>query len=181
LTESLDDARDCPALVVKKPTTHQEDSTSTKDSIMKTCLSTFAGGRYEFLLASLLATLVLSLPVNELLADAQADAAKKSKDSVRLIVDFGDGVEKHFAGIKWREAMTVQDVTEAASKHPRGIKIKQRGKKATAFLSQIDDLANQPRGRSWVYRVNDKLADRSFGVYPVEAGDVVQWSFQNYP
>ena len=110
-------------------------------------------------------------------------AEKKSakKDTVQLIIDYGDGVKKHFHQLQWRNKMTVQDVTVAASKHPRGIRIKQRGKKATAFLSQIDDLANNSRGRSWVYRVNGKLADRSFGVYPVKAGDVVTWSFQSYP
>jgi hypothetical protein len=118
----------------------------------------------------------------------QADASKQrdekksaKKDTVQLIIDYGDGVKKHFHQLKWRDKMTVQDVTVAASKHPRGIRIKQRGKKATAFLSQIDDLANHPRGRSWVYRVNGKLADRSFGVYHVKAGDVVTWSFQSYP
>lgn len=114
-------------------------------------------------------------------ATAGDENVKTEKETVRLIVDYGDGVQKHFHQIKWQDKMTVQDVTLAASKHPRGIQIKQRGKKATAFLSQIDDLANNPRGRSWVYRVNGKLADRSFGVSTVKAGDVVSWSYQDYP
>ena len=117
-------------------------------------------------------------------ADANKQSAEKKivgTDTVQLIIDYGDGVRKHFHQINWKDKMTVQDVTVAASKHPRGIQIKQRGKKATAFLSQIDDLANNPRGRSWVYRVNGKLADRSFGVYPVHTGDIVTWSFQAYP
>jgi hypothetical protein len=110
---------------------------------------------------------------------AEKKGARKA--TVQLIIDYGDGVKKHFHQLKWRDKMTVQDVTMAAAKHPRGIRIKQRGKKATAFLSQIDDLANNPRGRSWVYRVNGKLADRSFGVYMVQTGDIVTWSFQTYP
>ena len=113
----------------------------------------------------------------------QADDKNRNaaKTTVKLIIDYGDGVTKHFHRIKWHDKMTVQDVTVAATKHPRGIHVKQRGKKATAFLSQIDDLANTPRGRSWVYRVNGKLADRSFGIYPVKSGDIVTWSFQDYP
>ena len=116
-------------------------------------------------------------------AAREAGTAKRTaaRNTVQLIVDYGDGVEKHFPRIKWQDKMTVQGVTLAASKHPRGIQIKQRGKKATAFLSQIDNLANQSSGLSWVYRVNGKLADRSFGVYPVKAGDVVLWAFQEYP
>ena len=110
-----------------------------------------------------------------------AEKKNARKKTVQLIIDYGDGVKKHFHQLKWQDKMTVQEVTQAASKHPRGIQIKHRGRKATAFLSQIDDLANKPGGRSWVYRVNGKLADRSFGVYAVSAGDVVTWSFQNYP
>jgi len=123
-----------------------------------------------------------TLPV--LAADPPQQASKKDSTeskTVQLIVDYGDGVKKHFHRIKWQDKMTVQAVTLAAAKHPRGIQVKQRGKKATAFLSQIDDLANSARGRSWVYRVNGKLADRSFGVYAVSSGDVITWSYQEYP
>ncbi len=132
--------------------------------------------------------LLLAGLINPVFADpvqaetSPPDNAKRTaaKNTIQLIVDYGDGVAKHFSKIAWRDKMTVQDVTEAASKHPRGIKVKQRGKRATAFLTQIDDLANEPRGRSWVYRVNGKLADRSFGVYVVQPGDVVSWAFQTY-
>lgn len=114
-------------------------------------------------------------------AKEREQKSRDQKETVRLIVDYGDGVTKQFHQIKWQDKMTVQDVTLAAAKHPRGIQIKQQGKKATAFLSQIDDLANNARGQSWVYKVNGKLAGRSFGVYEVKAGDVVTWSYQAYP
>ncbi|MAD80769.1 MAG: hypothetical protein CMJ50_08000 [Planctomycetaceae bacterium] len=117
-------------------------------------------------------------------ADTKKQTAEKKsvrRNTVQVIIDYGDGVKKHFHQIKWKDKMTVQDVTVAASKHPRGIQIKQRGKKATAFLSQIDDLANNPRGRSWIYRVNGKQADRSFGICLVQTGDIVTWSYQTYP
>lgn len=129
------------------------------------------------LLVAVLPTALFAEPVQ----GSQKDSGGREARTVQLIVDYGDGVEKHFRQLKWHTKMTVQEVTLAATKHPRGIKIKQRGNKATAFLSQIDDLANNPQGKSWVYRVNGKLADRSFGIYQVKAGDVVTWTFQDYP
>ena len=124
--------------------------------------------------------LVTMPPVPAAGADDTATTTVAAR-TVKLIVDYGDGVEKHFTSIAWRDAMTVQDVTIAATKVARGIQIKQRGRKATAFLSQIDDLANQATGKSWIYRVNGKLADRSFGVHAVAAGDVITWSFEDFP
>ena len=145
---------------------------------MKNLLPTLACG----LLASALTVIALTRPV---LADDQppiaVDEPTTAKKTVQLVVDYGDGVRKHFHRITWHDKMTVQDATEAAAKHPRGIRIKLRGKQATAFLTQIDDLANNPRGRNWVYRVNDKLANRSFGVYPVKSGDIITWSYEVYP
>ncbi len=104
--------------------------------------------------------------------------AEDAAPRVRVVVDYGDGVEKHFTAISWREGMTVLDAMQAAQEHPRGLKFKFRGSGATAFLTQIDDLENQGRGGNWVYRVNGELAERSFGVYHLEAGDAVLWRFE---
>lgn len=111
---------------------------------------------------------------------AQDGAKEPDRPTVRMVVDYGDGVEKHFTKLVWHEKMTVQDALRAAEKHPRGIKTQQRGQGATAFLTQIDDLENEGRGRNWVYRVNDKLADRSFAVYALQPGDTVLWRFGEY-
>jgi hypothetical protein len=113
-------------------------------------------------------------------ATAQETAEGSAPPAVRLIVDYGDGVQKHFTQLVWSEKMTVQDAVRAAEQHPRGIKTQQRGRGSTAFLTQIDDLKNEGRGRNWVYSVNDKLADRSFAIFALQAGDTVLWRFGEY-
>lgn len=97
--------------------------------------------------------------------------------SVRLVIDYGDGVEKHFPRLGWNDGMTVLDLMRAAQQHPRGITFAQRGRGPTAFLTRIDDLENEGRGRNWTYRINDRLADRSFAVQTVQAREQVVWRF----
>ncbi len=58
------------------------------------------------------------------------------------------------------------------------MKFQERGSGATAFLTQLDDLKNEGSGRNWIYRVNGQIADRSFAVYRLEAGDTVLWKFE---
>jgi hypothetical protein len=111
-----------------------------------------------------------------------ASAAQESQaKTVRLIVDYGDGVEKHFAAIPWKPAMTVLDALELASRHPRGVKFKYTGAEATAFVTEIDELKNEGGGkRNWTYRVNDKLGERSSGVVELKDSDRVLWRFGKY-
>ncbi len=99
------------------------------------------------------------------------------KTTVELTIDYGDGVQKRFPAILFRAGMTVLDALQDAQKHPRGIRFEHRGSGETAFVSKIDDLANEGRGRNWTYGVNDKKADRSCGVFSLTAGDRVVWKF----
>lgn len=110
---------------------------------------------------------------------ARADDDPKPP-TVQLIIDYGDGVQKHFTTLEWKEGMTVLDAMAAAHKHPRGIKIVYRGKGETAFLTQIDELENEGRGRNWVYRVNGELAKKSFAILTVKAADTILWTFGEY-
>ncbi len=109
----------------------------------------------------------------------QQDSPPKPQ-TVLLVIDFGDQFQKHFTGITWRQGMTIKDVLQAASKHPRGIRFEHRGKGKTAFLLSIDKLKNEGRGRNWVYRVNKKLGDRSFADFTVRSGDTILWTFGKY-
>ncbi|MFM8251467.1 MAG: DUF4430 domain-containing protein [Planctomycetota bacterium] len=120
-------------------------------------------------------------------ADDSPAAAQKSEaakgdtaTTVELVIDYGDGVQKRFTRLTPTPQMTILDVLQAAQKHPRGIKFEYRGKGETGFLTRIDDVANEGRGRNWIFRVNNKLGERSFAVEPVRAGDVVSWSFAKY-
>lgn len=125
-------------------------------------------GVRAFRSGGLAAFLVLSLAVG-----AQAEP----KQSVKLVIRYGDGVEKHFTALEWREGMTVLDAMKAAQDHPRGIKFEYAGKGEKAFLSSIDGVSNEGDGRNWIYRVNGEKGDRSFAIKTIAAGDVVDWTF----
>jgi hypothetical protein len=113
-------------------------------------------------------------------ADVPAAPRPKAK-TVRVVIDYGDGVEKHFTRLAWSDGMTVLDAMQAASESPHGISFKYTGRGETAFSTQIDDLKNQGAGKkNWMYSVNGKRADRSFGVYQPAASDVVRWEFVEY-
>lgn len=108
-------------------------------------------------------------------------AAEVPAKVVSVVVDYGDGVQKHFTALDWRDGMTVLDAMRGAEKHARGIKCELRGSGETAFLFKIDDMKNEAGGgRGWMFRVNGKLADRSLGVFPLQAGDAVLWKFEKY-
>ena len=128
-------------------------------------------GRWWFCLAMMALTCLAVGP--QLVAADQTDA-------IRLVIDYNDGVEKHFTAIAWKSGMTVMDAMLAAKKHPRGISFEYKGKGATTLLTKIDDLKNEGRGRNWLYRVNDKPADRSMGILELKAGDTVLWKFDKY-
>ncbi len=103
--------------------------------------------------------------------------------TVRLVIDYGDGVEKHFTRIAWKPKMTVLDAVELASRVKHGIKVKYRGRGETAFLMKIDDLQNEGGSRdsrSWLFSVNGKPAMKSFGIYGLEQGDRIVWKFGPY-
>jgi hypothetical protein len=107
----------------------------------------------------------------------RGDEAAKT---VRLTIDYGDGTQRVFTRLAWKEDMTVFDLLQAAAKHPRGIKVTHQGKGATTLITAIDGLENEGRGRNWIYEVNGKTADRGCGVWKLAAGDVVLWRFDTY-
>lgn len=137
--------------------------------------------RRHFVLASLLAVLAGSSAIGENRAAAEPQKEQEgAKETVKLAIDYGDGVQKQFAELPWTKEMTVLAALEAAAKHPRGIKFVHQGKGETLLVTAIDDLKNEGRGRNWLYEVNGKLADRSCAVMPLKAGDSVLWRFGKY-
>ncbi|MGI8978100.1 MAG: DUF4430 domain-containing protein [Pirellulaceae bacterium] len=114
---------------------------------------------------------------------AVADPAQEpvpAKDTVKLVIDYGDGVQKQFAVLPWTKEMTVLAALEAAAKHPRGIKFTHQGQGETVLVTAIDDQKNEGRGRNWLYEVNGKLGDRSCAVMSLKSGDSVLWRFGKY-
>jgi hypothetical protein len=102
-----------------------------------------------------------------------------SEHSVRLIIDYGDGVQKHFTALPWKKDMTVLDAMSEAKAKSHGITFQHNGSGATAFLTKIDDLQNEGGAgkRNWIFWVNTNLGDKSSGVYKLDPSDVVLWKF----
>lgn len=103
--------------------------------------------------------------------------------AVELVIDYGDGVQKRFTDIGWKESMTVLDVLKAAEKHSHGISIAAHGSGETAMVTKIDDETNQggaTGAKNWIFRINGRLGDESCGVTAVRAGDTVLWKFGAY-
>ena len=98
--------------------------------------------------------------------------------AVALAIDFGDGRKREFTEIAWQPGMTVDDLLTAASRLPDGIRYAVNGEGEMMWLDSINGVANElGGGRNWLYHVNDKFADRSMGIYELEPGDRVLWTF----
>ena len=123
--------------------------------------------------AILLAAMLLAIP-------AASERARAQTATVRLVVDYGDGVIKTITGLPWAKGSTVLDVMNAAKDRPHGISFSYTGSGASAFLTRIDDVANEGSAaakKNWQLWVNTSYADKSFGVYEVQPLDVVFWRF----
>lgn len=121
---------------------------------------------------ALLSVALLYLPF---LGQPSAVAAEEA--TVELTIDYGDGVQKRFAALPWKEKMTAYDALKLASQHRRGIKETHTGSGESLFVTSIDGLNNEGVGRNWLFEVNGAKADRSSGVYPLKAGDSILWRF----
>jgi hypothetical protein len=126
--------------------------------------------------------LALCLSAGHFAAATRPLAAKEPAEhkTVRLSIDYGDGVQKVFSGLEWQEKATVFSALEAAAKHPRGIKFEHRGSGATTLVTSIDGQKNEGRGRNWLYEVNGKLGETSCALAEIQAGDAVLWRFATY-
>ncbi len=108
-------------------------------------------------------------------------AAEPRAATIRLVVDYGDGMETHFTAIVWREGLTVLDALGAAKSHRRGITFSHRGSGSSALITKIGDAENQGGGetsKNWMYQVNGKPAEVGAGVQKLKPGDVILWKFQ---
>ena len=111
----------------------------------------------------------------------QAVADEPERQTVRLTIDYADGVRKQFTSLKWHKEMTILDALKAAQKHGRGINFEYRGSGSIALLTRIDDLKNEGgRGNNWIYSVNNDLGDRSFAMKKLAPSDHVLWKFGSY-
>jgi hypothetical protein len=96
-----------------------------------------------------------------------------------VVIDYGDGVEKHFTSIAWREKTTVHDALKAARKSPRGIAFDVQDFGGVGLLvTRIDDLKNEGAGRrNWTFRVNGAFAKKAASLYELKRSDEVRWVY----
>jgi hypothetical protein len=110
---------------------------------------------------------------------AAEEPSTKDAKTVEVTVDYGDGAQRRYV-LPYREGSTLLQVMEAVQMHPRGVSFKYRGRAETAFLTEIDQVQNEGRGRNWLYRVNDLKGEESFGVHRVAPGDRIVWKFEKF-
>lgn len=115
-----------------------------------------------------------------LAAVSGASLAAEPEKTVQVVLDFGDGSEKRYTQIPWKEEANAFSVTAAAGKHPRGFALQSRGSGATRFVFSLDGQKNEGNGRNWILRINDKLAKQSCELVEVSPDDVILWRFQRY-
>ena len=107
-------------------------------------------------------------------------AAGGSEDTVRLIVDYGDGASKTVANLPWAKGNTILDAMKAATTRSHGISFSYTGSGDSAVLTKIDDVQNEGGGagrKNWQYWVNGAYGDRSFAVFELQAQDTIVWRF----
>lgn len=106
--------------------------------------------------------------------------AQSAAQTVRLVVDYGDGTTKTISDLPWAKGSTVLDAMTAAAARPHGISFSYAGSGATAVMARIDDVQNEGGGaakKNWQYWVNSAYGDRSFAAFELHALDVVLWRF----
>jgi hypothetical protein len=115
-------------------------------------------------------------------------ARSQAPQTIRLTVDYNDGVRKEFV-LPWKAGMTVFDAMTAAEANPHGLKFDCdrkfpcSGPAANRVLAYIDDLKNQGGGgsaKNWVFFVDDAFADQGFGVCKIADKDRILWKFDTF-
>ena len=112
----------------------------------------------------------------ELPAEMQRDTG-----TVQLKVDFGEDKRAKMIDVVCSPESTVLLTLERAQ-NMKKLKVEFTGSGETAFIKSIDGVENEGAGgKSWTYKVNGKLGDKSAGIYKVGPADEIQWTFGDRP
>src|SRR5262249_30588688 len=112
----------------------------------------------------------------------QPQSARVQIPTVELVIDFGDGARMVFA-IEWRRVMTPLMALERASARSHGVDFVFTGSGSSAFVTEIDGLANDMNGQvvqSWMYSVNGHMPRVGCGEYELKPSDIVRWEYAIY-
>ena len=105
-------------------------------------------------------------------------SARPTGETVRLEIDFGNGVVRQFAALPWQPDMTVGDLMQAAQEFRPGIRYIQQGSGPKGFLTSLDGVSNQGmQKQNWRFSIDGRLGDTSFCVAKLSPGATVLWEF----
>lgn len=100
--------------------------------------------------------------------------------TVSLKVDFGgDKPDKQIDVVCSADSTVLLSLQRAQNMNE--LAFQSSGSGETAFVQSIDGVDNETDGKSWIYHVNDELADKSAGIKTVKPGDVITWSYGTPP
>ena len=101
--------------------------------------------------------------------------------TVQLEIDFGGRRKKISVDVPCSADSTVFRILERA-RNLEDLSFTSTGTGESAFVRSFDGVENEGAdGDNWVFRVNEKLGNRSCGVFPVQPGDRVLWVLGEYP
>ncbi len=108
-------------------------------------------------------------------------AQASSGSGVRVVIDYGNGVEKRYHDISWRAGFTAFDVLKVAAEMRPTSQVTAIGSGETLLVTSIDGFANGVDDRNWIFSVNDQKGRRSSAITAVNAGDTLRWSYEPWP
>ena len=99
---------------------------------------------------------------------------------IQLEIDFVGRKENLRIDVPCQPPLSVFQVLESAQEQGN-LTFESTGRGETAFISAIGGVKNEgAAGDNWVFRVNQQLGDRGSGVFQVNSGDQLLWTFGKY-
>lgn len=124
----------------------------------------------------LLVALVLFLGCDKS-ADRDSKELQRDIGTVALEINFGESKSSKSIDVVCSPDSTVLLSLERAQQMNK-LKFESKGSGERTFVESIDGVGNEGAGgKNWIYRVNDKLGDKSAGVFEVAPGDKISWSW----
>jgi hypothetical protein len=121
--------------------------------------------------------------------EQSADASELSLETVTLIIDYGNGAQKSFASIPWRQGMDVLEVLGAAESINPGLAFEfsvtlesDRAGRQRGFIASIDGVEADQTNQEWLIRIHDRFEGSTLataGAFgradpQIDAGDVIE-------
>lgn len=114
-------------------------------------------------------------------SSGKSTGVQRDVGTVSLKIDFGGDKKSEMIDVVCSPESTVLSTLERAQNMNK-LKVKFRGSGETAFVTSIGGVENEGAdGQNWIFLVNDELGDRSAGVFEVQPGDTISWSFGDRP